>query len=337
MQSWPGSMRCFGNSFLHIKKEAAKLLMAGIVGISPNFTFENTNIGGYEEVHHATDYNRLRGNLTLEHETYTNWLGELIIDNETLYTSRPDDLENTTSIYRAYVQYRGVKHFWSVGKQRIPLGVGRIWNPIDVFNPIDSQAIETDEREGTKSIRYEYSISDLSNVDATIAEGKGEVRVKGYLEYADIGLVGLWDEENNRDIIGWEIEGQLLQTGVELRSEGGSFHNRDTGDHHTEFIIGGEYGFPNSLTLLAEYKYSDETKIDYIGTQISYQPAMLWHLNILTVINIDDASNFIAPYVEYSLSDEMTLSAGAFIYSGNGESEFGLLPNRYYLRWFAHF
>ncbi len=318
-------------------KDAAKLLMAGVIGILPNFSLENTNIPGYEEMHQATDYNRLRGDLTLEHETYTNWLGELIIDNETLYTTRPDNLENTTSIYRAYLQYRGVKHFWSVGKQRIPLGVGRIWNPIDLFNPIDSQAIETDEREGTESIRYEYSISDLSNIDSTIAEGKGEVRIKGYLEYADVGLIGLWDEDENLNVIGWELEGQLLQTGLELRSEGGSFHNRDTGDRHTEFIVGGEYGFVNSLALLAEYKYSDATGVDYIGTQIRYQPALLWFFNILAVINLDDTSNFIAPHIEYSLSDEMTLSAGAFIYSGNSDDEFGQLPNHYYLRWFAHF
>ncbi|NOQ46037.1 MAG: hypothetical protein GQ559_05115, partial [Desulfobulbaceae bacterium] len=226
--------------------------------------------------------------------------------------------------------------FWSVGKQRIPLGVGRIWNPIDVFNPIDSEAIETDERIGTDSIRYEYAMSDLSNIDATVAQGKGEMRVKGFFEYADVGMVGLWDEDADQDIIGWELEGQLLETGIELRSEGGSFHYRGTGERHTEFIVGAEYGFANSLTLLGEYNYSDETKIDYIGAQANYQPAMLWFCNLLVVTNLDDNSSFVAPSVEYSLSDEMTISAGAFFYYGGDDDEFGLVPNRYYLRWFVH-
>ncbi len=315
----------------------SNVLMAGFLGIVPGITIENTNIGGYEEQHHGNDYNRLRADLTVEHEKYTDIFARLIVDNETIYTSTPSSLQNDTSIYRAYLQYRGSKHFWSIGKQRIPLGVGRIWNPIDVFNPIDVEAVEPDERPGTDSIRYEYALNEVSNIDATISRDKGAIRVKGFLEYADMALVGLWDEDNDQDIIGWELEGQLMETGIELRSEGGSFYNRTTGDRYLEFIIGGEYGFANSLTLLGEYRYSDDTNIDYIGAQASYQPTMLWLCYLLLVENLDDNSGFIAPSVEYSLSDEMTLSAGAFIYYGNEGDEFGPVPNRYYLRWFVHF
>lgn len=307
------------------------------MGIVPNLAIENTNIGGYEELHHGIDYNRLRAELSLEHETYLNWIGRLIVDNETLYTSEHHSLQSKSSIYRGYLQYRGVTHFWSVGKQRIPLGVGRIWNPIDAFNPIDSEAIETDERAGTNSVRYEYAISELANIDATIAEGKGAVQVKGYLNYADVGLVGLWDEDEHQDIFGWEIEGELPNTGIELRSEGGSFHNRSTGERHTEFILGAEYGFANSLTLLTEYNYSDETKIGYLAGLASYQLSMLWFCNLLVLNNLDDQSGYVAPSLEYSLSDDMSLSAGAFVYYGNASDEFGQEPDRYYLSWFVHF
>ena len=313
------------------------VLMAGLLGIVPNLAIENTNIAGYHEQHHVTDYNRLRAELTLEHQKYTNMFARIIVDNETSYTSAPKNFDNTPSIYRAYLQYRGTKHFWSLGKQRIPLGVGRIWNPIDVFNPINPEAIEPDERPGTESVRYEYAISQLSNIDATLAREKGAIRIKGFLEYADAALVGLWDKDKDQDIIGWELEGELLETGIELRSEGGRFHNRTTGDSYYEFIVGAEYGFANSLTLLTEYKYSDETNVDYLGVQTSYQPGMLWTYYLLLVENLDDGSGFIAPSVEYSLSDEMTLSAGAFIYSGNDDDEYDQVPNRYYLRWFVHF
>jgi len=315
----------------------ASVFLAGMLGIVPVLAIENTNIVGYEELRHTTDFNRLRADFTLEHEKYTDFVGKLIVDNETRYTSNSSSLQNKISTYRAYLQYRGKKHLWSVGKQRIPLGVGRIWNPIDVFNPIDSEAIETGERIGTESLRYEYAVSELSNVDATVAKDKGAIRLKGYLDYADVGLVWLWDEDGDQDIIGWELEGQLLKTGIELRSEGGSFHNRTSGERYTEFIVGAEYGFSNSLTLLSEYKYSDETKIDYLGGLVSYQAAMLWLCNLLVGANLDDHSGFIAPSVEYSLSDEMTLSAGAFFYNGSADDEFGQIPDRYYLRWFVHF
>ncbi|MCI5131799.1 MAG: hypothetical protein D3904_09795 [Candidatus Electrothrix sp. EH2] len=309
----------------------------GLLGISPELALENTNILGYDQDQYSTDFNRLRAELRLEHEEYPDFFAKFLVDNKTRYTSSPDSLQNKTSVYRAYLQYRGVKHFLSMGKQRVPLGVGRIWNPIDVFNPVDAESVEPDEREGTESLRYEYAFTELSNLDATLARDKGAVRIKGYLEYADIALVGLVDEDNDRDIIGWELAGRLPNTGVELRSEGGSFHDRSSGERHTEFLVGAEYGFANSLTLLGEYKFSDQGQGDYLGVSLSYQPAMLWICSLLGVTSLDDSSGFVTPSVEYSLSDEMTLNLGAFLYYGDDEDIFGGAADRYYLRWFVHF
>jgi hypothetical protein len=315
----------------------ASLFLAGFLGFVPELALENTNIAAYDKRQHTLDVNRLRADITLEHEQYSNLFARLMVDNTTRYFSSPDSLQNATSIYRGYVQYRGAKNFWSIGRQRIPLGVGRIWNPIDVFNPINSQAIEPEEREGIESIRYEYAFSQLVNLDATVAQQVGAVRLKGFLDFADVALVALLDERNDTDIIGWELEGELFETGIELRSEGGSFHDRTTGNRHTGFIIGAEYGFASSLTLLTEYSFSDVTGLDHFAIQTSYAPGMLARYNLLLVRNLDDQSGFIAPSIEYSLSDEMTLSGGAFFYYGKGFDEFSPVADRYYLRLFIHF
>ncbi|MCW5202732.1 hypothetical protein VU10_03470 [Desulfobulbus sp. US1] len=314
-----------------------KVLAFGMLGISPELGLENTNIAGYDELHHFTDFNRLRAELTLEHEEYSDIVGRVIVDNKTRYTATPDSLGNKTSVYRAYLQYKGLKHFWSAGKQRIPLGVGRIWNPVDVFNPVDPEAVEPDERIGTESLRYEYAFTELSNLDVTLARDKAAMRIKGYLEYVDAALIGLVDEDNDQDIVGWELAGRLPETGIELRSEGGSFHDRSSGERHTEFIVGAEYGFANSLTLLGEYKFSDEDEGDYLGGMLSYQPAMLWACGLLGVTSLEDSSGFVAPSLEYSLSDEMTLGLGAFLYYGDEEDTFGTAADHYYLRWFVYF
>ena len=325
---------------------SAELLLAGLLAFSPQLALENTNIGGYQDDFQMMDYNRFRIDLSLEHEQYSNFFGQLMVDNETLYTAIPDSLYNTTSIYRAYLQYRGEKHFWSVGRQRIPLGVGRVWNPVDVFNPIDIEDIEPDEREGTDAIHYEYALSELASLEATLAEGKGAIRLKGFFEFADIALVAVRDDDNDLnswgpgtalDIIGWELEGELLATGIELRSEGGSFHNRDTGDRYTDCIVGGEYGFANSLTLLAEYHLSDQISSKELAVQASFQPSMLWICSLVVLTSLDDHSTLVSPAIEYSLSDEMTLHAGAFLYSGSEYDAFGWQANRYFLRWFVHF
>ncbi|CAK8721434.1 Alginate export domain-containing protein [Candidatus Electrothrix laxa] len=328
-----------------------ELLLAGLLGITPELGLENTNIAGYDRTHLSTDYNRIRANLSLSHKQNSNLAATLIVDNETSYTTSPNELDNELdneiSLYRAYGQYQGERHFWSVGKQRIPLGVGRIWNPIDIFNPADAQAIETGERTGTDAIRYEYALSELSNADLTIADGKAAIRLKGYLEYADIGLIVLRDNSNDRnmlwgedaslDIIGWELEGRLPGTSIELRSEGGRLHNRETGDVFTEFILGAEYGFADSLTLLGEYRYSDQDMTNQLAIQSGFQPAMLWTCQLLLLTDLNDGSVLIAPSVTYSLSDEMTLSAGGFIATGDATKEFPEDGNRCYLSWFVHF
>jgi hypothetical protein len=41
--------------------------------------------------------------------------------------------------------------------------------------------------------------------------------------------------------------------------------------------------------------------------------------------------------VEYSAGDEMTVSAGAFLYHGSSRDVYGAYPDYVYVRWFVHF
>ncbi len=327
MENWS---RIFANNKL-------RLLAAAYLGIVPELVLENTNIPGYDDLYRNFNYNRLRAELTVKHESYPDFIATLIADNETFYVKKSANLTNNTSIYRGYFEYRGANHFWVAGKQRIPLGVGKFWNPIDVFNPVNIQAIEQDERPGTESIHYEYALSRLADVAATVARGKGVIRIKGYLDFADLALVGEFDDEKNLDIIGWEAEGELADTGIELRSEGGGFHDSRTGRRHTEFIVGAEYGFANSLTITGEYHYLDLPRNNELAISTGFQPTMLWNCYLTTVINSDDGSGFVLPVLEYSLSDEMTISSGAFVYFGKDNSAYGYNTDRFYIRWFIHF
>ncbi len=280
------------------------LTFSFIHAIEINYAIDNTNIitSTKEEI---KNYNRLRLDLTLEDKEYDNSSVKLITDTDNY----------GISIYRGYFKYVDDKHLLSIGTQRIPFGVGRIWNPIDIFNPIDSNSIETGERKGTESIRYEYAINSVSNLDITYSKEKSSLRIKSYLDISDVALIVLNDDELNQDIIGYEIEGQLLQSGIELRSEGGYFKDKKLDDTFYKYIIGAEYGFENSLTILGEYKYESQTKSDYFGSTISYNLNTLTYLNILAIKNLDDKSYIISPNLGYSLSDEMTLSIGMFDYN----------------------
>ena len=297
---------------------------------------EEVNILQKEESAGSSDYNRVRAEFTLNFETYENLFAKLIIDNENSYDITEDKNENETNIYRGYIKYIDQKNLISIGKQRIPFGVGRIWNPTDIFNPIDATSIEPDKRKGTESIRYEYAISTLSNMDATISEDKYALRLKGFLSFADMALMALKDKRNDTETLGYEYSGELFETGIELRSEGG-YRIAKEGKDHFDLIAGAEYSFENSLTLLGEYRHNSLLNSDYLGTTISYELTPLLMGSFLAIRNFDDKSSFYGLTFDYSLADDITLDIGSLIYSGDELSEYGSLNNSCFVKLFIHF
>ncbi len=312
------------------------LFLTGLLSLHPDFDLENTNII-MAKTATRNDSNRLRGEIKIHPPAIDGLSANLIIDNLTSWQDTPYQLSNKSSIYRAYVQYRDNRHAIVVGRQRLPFGVGRIWNPIDIFNPINALAIEPDERPGTEAIHYEYAINDLSALETTISRDKYAIRIKGFWQFADFALLGITDNDQQQDIIGWEFSGELWDSGVELRSEGGSFYNRQSGTRHTACIGDLEYSLASSVTIMAEYYFNDHTPADHVGGHLSWQQGPLWIFNLLPIINLTDGSSVISPSASYSLNDEMTLSGGAFFYYGEETSEYGNRPTSYYLRWFVNF
>lgn len=98
-------------------------------------------------------------------------------------------------LYRAYLHYTGPKLELSVGRQRVPWGVGRLWNPIDRFNAIGPLAIEPDQSPGVDAIRARWLFSGFTYLEAVYAAGaRGRdrayaARFAGVLHDVDYGLV----------------------------------------------------------------------------------------------------------------------------------------------------
>ena len=276
------------------------------------YNLESSNILGYQKTSETIDYNRLRLTLDLYHDNFS---AKLLLDNENIYAFKEKKNHNESKFYRGYIRYGGDKHMLTLGLQRVPLGVGRIWNPIDVFNPIDITAIETTERKGTEALRYEYAINELSNLDITLSNKKKSARIKGYLDIADVALVLVKDK--NREIIGYELEGELADTDITVRSEGGYFN--DTNSYR--YIIGAEYGWENSLTMLMEFYHDTDIEEKQLAFSLNYQYSPLLYMNFLALENFATHRSLISPSLSYSLSDESTLNIGAFIWDRQIEDQ----------------
>ncbi len=116
-------------------------------------------------------------------------------------------------LYRAYVRYEGRKAQITVGRQRIPWGVGRLWNPIDRFNPIGPLALEGDQSAGIDAVEARWLLSDFDYLQLVYAPGtrsddaRYALRFDGVLRDTDVGLMaGVFEEART---LGFDLAGNL--------------------------------------------------------------------------------------------------------------------------------
>lgn len=358
------------------------LTQINAVEIESENIFSNTNFVQYAKSDTDTykfDYNRFRW----ENRSYLdNFSTLLMVDNDSIIGSKylndtrdtpldstlynPDIPFNTSykigsnpydrvKLYRALVKYEGEEHAVVLGLQRVAFGVGRIWTPTDMFNPLNSLSLESAERAPVFAADYNYAFSDTGSIEvvASVQENnntKAAIRIKEYVVFADMGLVIV--KEKERQLLGYEVEGHLFETGVEVRSEGGYYTNTKDDVSFTKFIVGADYAFENSLIVSAEYLYNetDFAMVDFNATMIpvmgndtfldviahkdnhyaagvaSYGIDTLWSASIVGMFNLEDESGMFIPSLNYSLSDESTLNVGGFLGFGKDKSEFGEIP-----------
>ncbi len=265
-------------------------------------------------------------------------------------------------LYRLYAGYEDAKNRVVVGLQNISIGVGRIWTPTNIFNPKNIYAIEPDETFGVSALSYVRHLSDTSHIALVAAQNrehdlKYAGQYKGFLNFADIAVNIV--NSNNTKMVGYEIEGNLAKTGVELRSEAGYIRSNllhlDNRAYEEEFfqgILGAEYGFKNGVTLVVETLYSskkfsyDEVLLNldsdilsnlvnsnfYTGVTLSYSFNLFLDASLLYIESFGDQNlRFISPTLSYTLNDYNSFTLGAQIQ--NGKDELGAHKNSCFFKW----
>jgi hypothetical protein len=125
-------------------------------------------------------------------------------------------------LYRAWLNWE-TEHFQVIlGRQRIPWGVGRLWNPIDRFNPIPPLAIEQNESQGVDSVVATWFASDAAALDWVYAPGEGgdhpdyALRLHGLVADTDYSLMaGVFDDANT---VGATMERNLGEMAIHVEA-----------------------------------------------------------------------------------------------------------------------
>ena len=123
-------------------------------------------------------------------------------------------------LYRAYLFYESERLELTVGRQRVPWGVGRLWNPIDRFNAIGPLAIEADQSRGVDAVKARWLFSGFTHLEAVYAAGaRGKdrsyaARLDAVVRDVDVGLVaGVFEQAPT---LGFDLAGNLGDAAARL-------------------------------------------------------------------------------------------------------------------------
>jgi hypothetical protein len=255
-----------------------------------------------------------------------------------------------------------------IGRQAISWGVGRIWNPADLFVAFSPVAVDREFKVGVDAASLKVPLGAFSQVEVVYAAFHADFRdhavamrlqrsVRGF----DLGMMG--GKFFSDCVLGPFVDGEIQGMGV--RGEFTfTYDTSHTGPERRSFVRGVtsvDYRFANGLYALLEYYFYGFGEEDpeayprlfnsarvargevfnfgrhYLGTTLQYEPHPLVTTSLASLWNLLDQSWLIGPLLLVSLSNEADLRAGAYFPIGPSlvgprvQSEFGLYPQVYYL------
>jgi hypothetical protein len=242
----------------------------------------------------------------------------------------------------------------SIGRQRIAWGSGRIWNPTDLFNPLNPTVFSKIEKDGVDAASVKLTLGTLT--DATLVYNPQQKKTSNYgirfrtnyKEYDIIGIAGYFDK---RVIVGGDVAGNLFDAGI--RSEIIlSMKKEDASEYFLKGILGADYQWTAKLYTLVEYHYNGEGErnpakynlsklsagemlnvgVNYLAVSASYLIHPLVTAIVTGIGNLDDKSAFLALSVAYLPTDEMSVTFGGQLFAGDQMDEYWYYPGSGYLK-----
>ena len=174
-----------------------------------------------------------------------------------------------TKIHRAYAKLSLENITLTAGRQQIRYGSGRLWNPLDILNPVSPSAVEgAEEQAGTDAVKLDWFFSretELSLVydqkrhdngfaDTGPKDANSVARFKTVAGENEIALLAGFI---SRKAAAGIDASTILYKGM-LRGSAIYFHP-DEGSAYFVANAGYEYTFKNGLYFLAEYFYNENS------------------------------------------------------------------------------
>jgi len=226
---------------------------------------------------------------------------------------------------RLYADITGQNLVVRFGRQAISWGNGLMYSPMDLFNPFDPSAIDTEYKTGDDML-YGQLLQDNGNDLQTVwvirrdnnhhvNDKNGSIAIKYHGFFGDNEFDILNSEHYEDTIIGLMIESHL----VEGRQDVVPGKALTYGQSITDACI----NWDSTVTLLKELAELFTLGQNYIAASATIEMTPLWILTPNIFININDDSIFAQLVSTYDLKQEWQLHAAMGIPMGKAGTEFG--------------
>ncbi|SHK57714.1 hypothetical protein [Rhodothermus profundi] len=241
-----------------------------------------------------------------------------------------------------------------LGRQRIAWGVGRLWNPVDFFNPLAPFEFARVEKNGADAFSLRYYLGLLSDLELVYnPEHHGRwhnvaFRWRTHAGTYDLAFVGAI--LRRRATVGLTAAGNLGMAGAraELLWEQGRAISLVLGlDHQfaprwyglVEYYRNGRGAArPEAYDWLALARgEAVQVGRDELALMLQYELHPLVRLQALHLRNLNDQSFYTGFQLTWLATQAVDLVLGGWLGEGDRLSEYGLLPDVLFLRGRVYF
>jgi len=169
---------------------------------------------------------------------------------------RGSEVYYRTKIHRAYVKV-SVDYFTAtIGRQQIRFGSGKLWNPLDILNPISPTFIEGgDDQKGTDAIKLDFFPDDKTEISFVYDLKKSNnkighfnmkdcnyiLRAKTSIKDTDIAILGGY--VSRRGVAGFDFAAILfdgmLRGSVMVNQAGGTYYPKEDRRYWLRYLLTG--------------------------------------------------------------------------------------------------
>jgi hypothetical protein len=242
-----------------------------------------------------------------------------------------------------------------IGRQRISWGTGRVWNPTDLFNPINPASYYKIEKDGADAVSAKYAFGNFTDLNL-VFNPREKIKNSNYgfrfrTNFAEYDMSVMSGYFDRRIVGGLDFAGNLLDAGI--RGEGIISVNKDsTEDKFVKFILGIDNQFTPELYAIIEYHYNGEGKTDktaydfqklargeiqnlnrnYLCLSAAYQINALTNITLTNILNLNDGSGFVNLLSSFAAKEFLTLNLGSQITYGSEKTEYWFYPFSLYIQ-----